>query len=104
MEVAGGAAIANLRVRDGRRRHLPMDYLYPVLKRPNMTVLTGAEVQRLGHSTAGDAARVAKAASVARLVLTHLPSEALAEPMLAEARSVFDGPVELARDLGLIEL
>jgi ribonuclease BN (tRNA processing enzyme) len=64
----------------------------------------GAEVQRLGHSTAGDAGRAAKADGVARLVLTHLPSEALAEPMLAEARSVFDGPVELARDLGLIEL
>jgi ribonuclease BN (tRNA processing enzyme) len=64
----------------------------------------GAEVQRLGHSTAGDAGRAAKAAGVARLVLTPLPSEVLAEPMLAEARSVFAGPVELARDLGLIEL
>ena len=64
----------------------------------------GAEVHRLGHSTAGDAGRAAKAAGVARLVLTHLPSEALVEPMLAEARAAFDGPVELARDLALIEL
>jgi ribonuclease Z len=63
-----------------------------------------AEVRRLGHSTAGDAGRAAKAAGVARLVLTHLPSEALAEPMLAEARAAFGGPVEVAHDLGLVEL
>ena len=63
-----------------------------------------AEVRRLGHSTAGDAGRAAKAAGVARLVLTHVPSEALVEPMLAEARAAFGGPVELARDLALVEL
>jgi ribonuclease BN (tRNA processing enzyme) len=62
------------------------------------------EVHRLGHSTAGDAGRAAKAAGVGRLVLTHLPSEALAEPMLAEARAAFGGPVELARDLALVDL
>ncbi|HSI56432.1 MAG TPA: GMC family oxidoreductase N-terminal domain-containing protein [Ideonella sp.] len=47
MEGAGGAAIANLRIRDGRRRNLPSDYLYQALKRPNITLLTGAEVQAL---------------------------------------------------------
>lgn len=47
MEGVGGAAIANVRIRDGRRRNLPSDYLYPVLKRPNITLLTGAEVQSL---------------------------------------------------------
>jgi choline dehydrogenase len=47
MEGAGGVAIANLRVRDGRRRNLPSDYLYQALKRPNITLLTGAEVQSL---------------------------------------------------------
>ncbi len=62
------------------------------------------EVHRLGHSTGGDAGRVAKAARVGRLVLTHLPANALAEPMLAEARAAFGGPVELATDLGLIEI
>ncbi|HSF02935.1 MAG TPA: MBL fold metallo-hydrolase, partial [Solirubrobacterales bacterium] len=62
----------------------------------------GAEVHRLGHSTAGDAGRVAKAAGVGRLVLTHVPGESLAEPMLAEARVAFGGPVELASDLALI--
>jgi ribonuclease BN (tRNA processing enzyme) len=61
-------------------------------------------VHRPGHSTAGDAGRAAKAAGVGRLVLTHLPSDALAEPMLEEARAAFGGPVELASDLQLIEL
>jgi ribonuclease Z len=64
----------------------------------------GAEVHRLGHSTAGDAGRAAKAAGVGRLVLTHVPGEKLAEPMLAEARAAFGGPVELAHDLALVEL
>jgi ribonuclease BN (tRNA processing enzyme) len=63
-----------------------------------------AEVHRLGHSTGGDAGRTAKAANVGRLVLTHLPANALTGPMLAEAQAAFDGPVELATDLGLIEI
>ncbi len=50
MEGAGGAAIANLRIRDGRRRNLPSDYLYGALKRSNITLLTGAEVQGLTMS------------------------------------------------------
>jgi ribonuclease BN (tRNA processing enzyme) len=41
---------------------------------------------------------------VGRLVLSHVPIDALAEPMLAEARAAFDGPVELATDLALIEI
>jgi ribonuclease BN (tRNA processing enzyme) len=63
-----------------------------------------AEVHRQGHSTAGDAGRAARTAGVGRLVLAHLPSEHLAEPMLAEARAAFDGPVEMAVDLALVEL
>jgi ribonuclease Z len=63
-----------------------------------------AEVHKLGHSTAGDAARVAAAAGVGRLILTHVPSDRLAEPMLAEARAAFSGPVEMASDLALIEV
>jgi choline dehydrogenase len=47
MEGAGGAALANLRIRDGRRVNLAQDYLYPALRRPNLTVLTGAEVTGL---------------------------------------------------------
>jgi ribonuclease BN (tRNA processing enzyme) len=62
-----------------------------------------AEIHRQGHSTAGDAGRAARAAGVGRLILTHLPTEALAEPMLAEARAAFGGPVEVATDLALVE-
>ncbi len=63
-----------------------------------------AEVHRYGHSTAGDAARAARAAGVGRLVLTHVPSDALADAMLAEARALYAGPVRLARDLDLVEV
>ncbi len=62
-----------------------------------------AEIHRQGHSTAGDAGRAARVAGVGRLILTHLPTEALAEPMLAEARAAFSGPVEVATDLALVE-
>ncbi len=61
-------------------------------------------VHRQGHSTAGDAARVANAARVKRLILTHLPDDRLAGPMLAEARAIYPGPIELAADLALVEL
>lgn len=47
MEGPGGVAIANLRIKDGRRRNLPADYLHVTLRRPNITLLTGAEVQSL---------------------------------------------------------
>jgi ribonuclease BN (tRNA processing enzyme) len=62
-----------------------------------------AEIHRQGHSTAGDAGRAARAAGVGRLILTHLPTDVLAEPMLAEARAEFGGPVEVATDLALVE-
>jgi choline dehydrogenase len=46
-EGPGGCAIANTRIRDGRRRNIPSDYLYPILHQSNITVLTGAEVRRV---------------------------------------------------------
>lgn len=61
-------------------------------------------VHRIGHSTAGDAGRVARAAGAKRLVLTHLPEDQLAETMLTEARAAFGGHVQLASDLATIEL
>jgi ribonuclease BN (tRNA processing enzyme) len=63
-----------------------------------------AEIHDQGHSTAGDAGRIAAAAGVARLILTHLPADRLVEPMLAEARAAFGGPVELGSDQALIEI
>lgn len=46
-EGSGGAAITNVRIRDGRRLNVPASYLYPVMDQPNLTVLTGAHVNRL---------------------------------------------------------
>lgn len=64
----------------------------------------GQWVHMTGHSTAGDAARAAKASGAARLVLTHFPEERLIDPMLAEAQSIFKGPVEMATESGTIEI
>ncbi len=46
-EGPGGAAITNVRIRDSRRLNVPSSYLYPVMDQPNLTVLTGAYVNRL---------------------------------------------------------
>ena len=46
-EGPGGAAITNVRIRDGRRLNIPSSYLYPVMDQANLTVLTGAHVNRL---------------------------------------------------------
>ena len=47
MEGAGGCAIANVRIKDGRRLSVFRTYAYPYMDRPNLTVLTGALVSRL---------------------------------------------------------
>src|SRR5262245_2751557 len=47
MEGPGGAAITNVRIRDGRRLNTSTSYLYPVMDQPNLTVLSGAQVQRI---------------------------------------------------------
>jgi choline dehydrogenase len=47
MEGAGGAALANVRIREGMRRNIPADYLWDTLRQPNITLLTGATVHRL---------------------------------------------------------
>jgi choline dehydrogenase len=44
MEGAGGAALFNLRIRDGGRQSVFRTYAYPYMDRPNLTVLTGAVV------------------------------------------------------------
>lgn len=52
------------------------------------------------HSTAREAGRVAREASVGRLVLTHLSSRHDTDPsrLLHQAREEFKGPVEVASD------
>ncbi len=57
-----------------------------------------------GHSTAAEAAKVAKAANVRKLVLTHI-SARYRDPsvLLKEARRIFRNTV-VARDLMIMEL
>jgi ribonuclease Z len=59
----------------------------------------------MGHSTATDAGEVARAAGVPRLVLTHLRASRFVDPeaLVAEAESVFGGPVKAAEDLDIVE-
>ncbi|MGC4000375.1 MAG: ribonuclease Z [Anaeromyxobacter sp.] len=58
------------------------------------------------HSTAREAAQVAREAGVKRLVLTHLSSRYDREwqPLLDQAREVFQGPVDVASDGMIIEV
>lgn len=57
--------------------------------------------ERRGHSTAAEAARAAALAGVKQLILTHIdtPFHRDTQPLLAEARRVYDGPVSVAEDL-----
>jgi choline dehydrogenase len=47
MEGPGGASIAELRIRDGKRESVFGSYVRPLMSRPNLTVLTHALVSRL---------------------------------------------------------
>lgn len=47
MEGPGGAALLDQIIQDGQRRNMPAAFLYPVMDRKNLTVLTGALVQRV---------------------------------------------------------
>lgn len=47
MEAPGGAALAELTIRDGRRSSLFRAYAWPRMHQPNLTVLTGARVARV---------------------------------------------------------
>ena len=47
MEGPGGAAIAELRIRDGKRQSIFRSYTYPCMHQPNLTVLTNAFVTRV---------------------------------------------------------
>ncbi len=60
-----------------------------------------AQQQRValaGHSTAGEAARQAREAGVARLFLHHVPDDDGVPALLAEARRHFPGPVYVPQD------
>lgn len=56
MEHTAGAAVTDIRVRDGRRQSVFGSYVQPVLQQPNLSVLTGALVTRVtanGNRTTG---------------------------------------------------
>ena len=56
--------------------------------------------EETAHSTAAEAARIAQLAGVQSLTLTHIDNayHLDTEPLIAEARAVFDGPVSVAFD------
>lgn len=47
MEGPGGASYFNLRIRDGRRQSIFRSYAFPLMNRPNLTVLTDTLVTRV---------------------------------------------------------
>ncbi len=47
MEGPGGCALPNVAIKDGRRHSVFMNYLQPILDKPNITVLINAEVQKV---------------------------------------------------------
>jgi choline dehydrogenase len=47
MEAAGGCALVDETVRNGKRQSLFRSYLYPLIAQPNITVLTGALTTRI---------------------------------------------------------
>jgi choline dehydrogenase len=47
MEGPGGASYFNLRIRDGRRQSIFRSYTFPLMNKPNMTVLPGTVVARV---------------------------------------------------------
>jgi choline dehydrogenase len=47
MEADAGAALSNVRIRDGKRLSVFRSYVYPWMDRPNLTVLTGTLVTKV---------------------------------------------------------
>jgi choline dehydrogenase len=55
MESDGGASIVDLRIRNGCRQSVFRSYLFPLMDRPNLTVLSGALVTRVTFAKAAGA-------------------------------------------------
>src|SRR5262249_56695819 len=56
MEADGGASVADMRIRDGKRQSIFRAYVFPHMDQPNLTVLPHALVTRLtfeGNRTTG---------------------------------------------------
>jgi ribonuclease Z len=61
-------------------------------------------VHHVGHSTAGDAGRLAAEAGASQLVLYHIPDHGNVAAMEAEAKRFFAGRVRVADDLDSFDL
>jgi choline dehydrogenase len=100
MEGDGGAALVNLCIRDGRRQSVFRAYAYPLMDRPNLTVLTGALVTRVlldGKRAAGvEFVRDGEVHRIAARIETVLSLGALHTPKVLMQSGIGDAG-ELAR-------
>jgi choline dehydrogenase len=100
METAGGAALSNRRIRDGKRQSVFRTYTYPLMDRPNLTVLTHALVTRVvveGGKAAG--VEVAHDGAMRRFAAGHevvLSSGAIQTPKVLMQSGIGDAE-ELSR-------
>jgi len=63
-----------------------------------------AAADAFGHSMAADAGTAAREAGAGRLLLTHFRARRFADPAALAAEAAFGRPVELARDLGVVDV
>lgn len=63
-----------------------------------------ARAKKTGHSTAREAGLLARAAEAKRLVLTHVSARDHWKRLEQEAATVFDGPMQVARDFDTYEI
>jgi len=69
------------------------------------TLLHGeGEIGMRGHSSAAEAATMARAAGVRRLVLTHYGEESTARDLDEAARGIFSGEIVVADDHRVLPL
>jgi ribonuclease Z len=75
----------------------PIDSLKQLAQKANL-LLHETAGHTIGHSSAADAGRMAREAQVDKLILIHYQVYADPEALVAEARSEFAGPIEVAQD------
>lgn len=75
MEATQGAALGDLRIRNGKRESVFRSYLFRYMDRPNLTVLTHAEVQRIMLNTTGSKAVGVEVAHRGRVLQIEATSE-----------------------------
>lgn len=81
----------------------PVDSITQLAQGVDLLVHEAAGATR-GHSSAGMAGRVARLAKAGRLVLVHYQVYVDPAALLADARSEFDGPIDVAQDFAEYEI